>query len=175
MGFFTNKNKESKKSLEQNENNFDENVEKIFSPIKGELIKLCEVEDEVFSQEIIGKGIAIKPSEGKVYSPFNGTVVMTFVTKHAIALISDGGCELLIHLGMDTVKLKGKYFDLKIKDSQKVKKGDLLFTFDLKGIISEGYSTDTPIVITNSSDYKEIILQECKRVNVSDEIITLKR
>ena len=172
MGFFKNKNKECKTSFEQNENN---NIEEIFSPVKGELIKLSEVEDEAFSQELIGKGIAINPSEGKVYSPSDGVVVMTFVTKHAIALISDKGCEILIHLGMDTVKLKGKYFNLKVKDSQKVKKGDLLFTFDIEGIISEGYSIKTPIVVTNFTDYKEFILEDCKSVNVGDKIITLKR
>lgn len=129
---------------------------KVLSPLKGNVIPLKDISDPVFSQELMGKGIAIEPTEGKVVSPINGTVVMVFETNHAIGLKSDDGVEVLIHVGMDTVELKGKGFTAHVKNGDKVSVGDLLTEFDMNLIKEAGYSLVTPIVVTNTADYKTI-------------------
>lgn len=129
----------------------------VMSPIAGEIRDLVEVDDKVFSQELMGKGIAIVPSNGKVYAPFDGVVGAVFKTKHAIGLKSDNGLELLIHIGMDTVNLEGKYFTSHVEQGQKVNIGDLLMEFDVEAIKKEGYNTITPIVVTNSDKYLDVL------------------
>ena len=129
---------------------------KIMAPIKGNAITLEKVNDGVFSENILGEGAAIEPEEGKVYAPFDGKVSMLFDTNHAIGFISPEGVEILVHIGIDTVQLNGKYFDIKVKENQQVKKGELVATFDKEGIISEGYRTVTPVVITNTDEFEEI-------------------
>ena len=129
---------------------------KIMAPIKGNAITLEKVNDGVFSENILGEGAAIDPVEGKVYAPFDGKVSMLFDTNHAIGFISPEGVEILVHIGIDTVQLNGKYFDIKVKENQQVKKGELVATFDKEGIISEGYRTVTPVVITNTDEFEEI-------------------
>lgn len=129
---------------------------KIMAPIKGNAITLEKVNDGVFSENILGEGAAIEPEEGKVYAPFDGKVSMLFDTNHAIGFISLEGVEILVHIGIDTVQLNGKYFDIKVKENQQVKKGELVATFDKEGIISEGYRTVTPVVITNTDEFEEI-------------------
>ncbi len=103
-----------------------------------------------------GKGAAIIPSEGKLVSPFDGVVEMVFATKHAIGLKSNNGCEVLIHIGLDTVKLEGKYFDVLVKEGQEIKKGMPLMHFDIDAMKNEGYDLTTPIVITNVDQYEKI-------------------
>lgn len=149
------------------------NKEVLVSPIKGKVIPLCEVNDDAFAQEALGKGIAIEPSEGKVVAPFDGTIMTLFPTKHAIGIVSDNGCEVLIHLGMDTVKLNGKYFEAKVEQGAKVKKGDVLITFDLEAIKQEGYSMQTPIIITNTSDYLDIVPMGVEQVKSGEDLITV--
>lgn len=122
----------------------------ITSPLTGEYIEINTLNDHVFSQELLGKGIAILPSEGRVYAPFDGQVVMLFHTSHAIGLVSDENVELLIHIGIDTVNLDGKYFSPKVKTGDSFKKGDLLIEFDLQGISKAGYELFTPVIVTNS-------------------------
>jgi PTS system beta-glucosides-specific IIC component len=139
----------------------------IYTPIKGEIIPLKKVKDKVFSEEIMGKGMAIKPSEGKVVAPFDGTVEMVFHTNHAIGLKSNLGVEVLIHIGIDTVNLNGEYFTSYVQKGDKVKQGQLLIEFDLNNIQKAGYETTTPVVITNSADYLEILTQEEKTQYVS--------
>lgn len=134
--------------------------EAIYAPIEGSAVQLKNVKDAVFSTETIGKGIAVQPDKGEVRAPFNGKVVSVFPTKHAIGLKSDNGVELLIHIGIDTVNLKGKYFDSKVKAGDIVKKDDLLETFDLDQIKKAGYDTVVPIVITNSNNFDDIILEK---------------
>lgn len=129
----------------------------ITSPLNGEIKALENLSDAAFANGALGQGIAIIPSEGKVTAPFDGTIVLLFPTKHAVGLMSDNGCEVLIHIGMDTVKLEGKYFEAHVKQGDKVKKGDLLISFDKDAILNEGYSLDTPVLITNTKDYLEII------------------
>lgn len=145
----------------------------ISSPLNGEIVPLTEVKDETFASEMMGKGIAINPKEGKVVSPINGTVQMIFKTKHAIGLKSQDGAEILIHIGMDTVQLDGKHFTAHVKDGDKVKVGDTLVEFDMDAIKKEGYELVTPVIITNTIDYLEIVPKEIKSVKAGEDIITI--
>ena len=139
------------------EDNVTESLsEEVNQPIEGKIIPLNQVEDDAFSQEVLGKGIAIIPSEGKVYAPFDGTVITLFPTKHAIGIVSDNGCEVLIHIGMNTVQLNGKYFTSHVQQGDKVKKGQLLVEFDIDHILQEEYNLETPVIITNTKDYTNI-------------------
>lgn len=141
-------------------------LEKINMPVKGDVKLLSEVQDDAFAQGALGEGAAIVPIEGRAYAPFDGTVLSLFPTKHAIGIVSDNGCEVLIHIGIDTVKLEGKYFEAHVAQGDKVSKGQLLVTFDIDKIKEKGYSTDTLVIITNSSDYEEI-----KTVNQSGVLL----
>lgn len=128
----------------------------VCSPLKGEVKKLSEVNDPTFSQGTLGQGIAVIPSEGKLYAPFDCQVAMVFDTKHAVALVNDSGVEMLIHIGLDTVALNGKYFESKVKANDRVKKGELLVEFDLPAIEEQGYDAVTPILVTNADDFESI-------------------
>ncbi|MEN2294315.1 glucose PTS transporter subunit IIA [Enterococcus faecium] len=119
------------------------------SPMNGEFVLLENINNATFAQKLLGDGVAIVPSEGKVYSPVNGTVQVMFKTGHAIGLLSDNGDELLIHVGMDTVKLEGRGFSPKVKDGDKATKGQLLLEFDRELLIKEGFDITTPIIVTN--------------------------
>ena len=132
---------------------------RISSPINGQLIPLNEVNDPVFAGGAMGRGIAIKNPEGKVYAPFDGEITVFFPTGHAIGLKSDDGIELLIHVGMDTVKLNGEGFKPKAEAQQKVKRGQLLLEFDSKVITDAGYETTTPVVVTNHADFGSITFE----------------
>ena len=147
--------------------------EVISSPLTGKIIALTEVEDAAFSGEMLGKGVAIDPADGHVYAPCDGTVSMLFSTKHAIGLVSNSGAELLIHLGLDTVKLEGKYFDVHVEQGDKVKKGQLLITCDVDAIRSEGYSMVTPIIVSNTPDYLDVVPMKQGDVAKEEELLTL--
>ena len=129
----------------------------VSAPLKGEVVSLETVQDEVFSSGAIGKGIAIMPSEGTVYAPFDGEIITVYPSKHAIGLRSNTGVEVLIHIGIDTVKLNGKYFETFVTDGQKVKEGDSLVRFDMDAIAREGYDTITPIIVTNTDHYLDVL------------------
>ncbi|WP_455330745.1 beta-glucoside-specific PTS transporter subunit IIABC [Exiguobacterium profundum] len=129
----------------------------VSAPLKGEVVSLETVRDEVFSSGAMGKGIAIMPSEGAVYAPFDGEIVMVYPSKHAIGLRSDTGVEVLIHIGLDTVKLNGQYFETVVTDGQKVTEGELLVRFDIDAIAREGYDTITPIIVTNTDHYLDVL------------------
>lgn len=141
------------------------------SPIAGEIIPLSEVKDEVFSKEIMGKGVAVLPGEGKVYAPFDGTVEAILKSKHAVGLKSNDGLEILIHVGMDTVELEGKHFTAHVEMGSTVKKGDLLLEFDKEAIKNAGYEIVTPIIVTNSADYMDVLHTEKTVVSNEDTII----
>ncbi len=128
----------------------------LHAPLRGTVLPLSEVKDPAFAQEILGKGIAIEPAEGKLYAPIDGTVENVFDTNHAIGIRSEDGLEILIHIGMDTVKLGGKFFELQVKKGDVVKQGDLIGAFDLAGIKESGYQTATPVVICNPEICKDI-------------------
>ena len=146
----------------------------VSAPVSGICIPLSEVNDAVFSQKILGDGAAIIPSEGKVYAPVNGTVSTVFDTKHAIGLLSEDGVELLIHIGIDTVNLEGKYFTAHVESGQKIKKGDLLVSFDQEMIRKAGYDTVTPVLITNTAEFHSIHTDASGNVKAGDVLLTVR-
>jgi PTS system beta-glucosides-specific IIC component len=162
-------------SNEENQTNSEIKLvnETIQSPIKGNVIDLKEVNDPTFAGEMLGKGVAIEPIEGRVVSPINGVISAIFPTKHAIGLTSDKGTELLIHIGIDTVQLGGKYFTSYIKEGDRVKVGDLLVEFDIDKIKEAGYQTVTPIIVTNTVKYTDIATTESETVKEGYPLLTL--
>jgi PTS system beta-glucosides-specific IIC component len=143
----------------------------ILAPIEGKAVSLSQVNDITFSEEIMGKGAAIIPSIGKAVAPVNGVISALFETKHAIGITSDDGVEILIHIGLDTVKLGGKHFTAHVKSGDKVKTGDLLVEFDIEAIKKEGYEVITPVLVTNVNDYKDVLSLIDKIVKEKDELI----
>lgn len=146
----------------------------LYAPMTGKIIPIGEVEDEAFSTRALGDGIAIEPSEGKLYAPCNGEVSMLFQTKHAINIISESGAEILLHIGIDTVKLYGKYFEAHVNDGDKFKKGDLLISFDMEGIRREGYKLSTPMIVCNTTDYESVKAVAKGNVKHGDRAVELK-
>ena len=145
----------------------------IKSPLQGNVMPLESVADEAFKSLSLGNGVAIDPVFGEVVAPVNGTVVALFPTKHAIGLRSDDGAEILIHIGIDTVNLNGKYFETFVKQGQNVRIGDCLIKFDIEKIKEAGYSTQVPIIITNTKDYDSITTIKKGHVNIGDGILEL--
>ncbi|RKS87392.1 PTS system beta-glucoside-specific IIA component (Glc family) /PTS system beta-glucoside-specific IIB component (Glc family) /PTS system beta-glucoside-specific IIC component (Glc family) [Orbus hercynius] len=133
------------------------NTIEISSPMTGNVIPLAQVNDPTFASELMGKGVAIIPTEGQVVAPEDGEVVSLFRTKHAIGFLTDSGAEILIHIGIDTVKLDGKYFDAHIEMGDKVKKGTPLVSVDIAGITAAGFEITTPIIISNSDNYLDVV------------------
>ena len=128
---------------------------KVFSPLTGEVVDLKDVPDETFADGVLGQGLAILPSEGKLYSPVDGKIDAVFDSKHAISIFTDTGAEMLIHVGLETVELKGQYFKPVVKNGDKVRKGDLLMEFDLDAI-RQKYKTYTPVLVTNADEYSAV-------------------
>ncbi|UYP09837.1 beta-glucoside-specific PTS transporter subunit IIABC [Priestia megaterium] len=153
--------------------NPSDNEETISAPFSGKVIPLSNVPDEVFSSGAMGEGLAIDPSDNKLYAPFDGTVVMVAPTKHAIGLRSEYGVELLVHIGLDTVTLDGKPFTLHVEDGVKFKKGDLLIEFDKEFIEKQGLQTITPVIITNSSAYREVIVEDVANSGLNQTLFTV--
>lgn len=147
--------------------------ETIVSPLTGEIIPLGNVDDPVFASETMGKGIAIEPTIGEAVSPVDGTITIVFPTGHAIGITSDEGAEILIHIGIDTVQLGGKYYSTLVKEGDRVSKGDLLVNFDIKKIKEAGYPVTTPIIITNTDRYIDIIDMKKEIVQANDNLLTL--
>ncbi|MCX8578268.1 beta-glucoside-specific PTS transporter subunit IIABC [Gilliamella sp. CG13] len=146
----------------------------IFSPLTGKIIPLNQVNDPTFASELMGKGIAIIPTEGKAYAPDDGEVVSLFRTKHAIGFQTDSGVEILIHIGIDTVKLDGQHFQAHVQAGSQVKKGDLLVSFDIEAIKQAGFEVTTPIIITNSDDYQKIqTIHQSETIEKGDVLLTL--
>lgn len=162
------------KKVENNETESEKIIEEIYSPIIGKAVSLSETGDEAFSSRALGEGIAIIPEEGKVYSPVDGTISSLFPTKHAIGITSDLGGEILIHVGIDTVNLEGKYFKNLVEENQKVKQGELLIEFDIPEIEKAGYKTITPVIVVNSDEMEINILKENIKINLNDKILALK-
>lgn len=144
-------------------------INTVQSPVEGHVIDLNDVNDEMFSGEVLGKGIAVIPQDGKIYAPADGVISATFETKHAIGLTTDKGVEILIHIGIDTVKLDGRPFVQYVTKGQTVKQGDLLLEVDLTQIKEAGLDATTMVVVTNSSNYLEIIPTQQK--NVTKKIV----
>ncbi|MCJ1969914.1 beta-glucoside-specific PTS transporter subunit IIABC [Lactococcus carnosus] len=147
--------------------------ESISSPATGEVLPLSEAGDAAFSEGLLGKGAVIIPTTGEVVAPFDGIVMTLFPTKHAIGLISDKGTELLIHVGIDTVQLDGKYFEAFVKQGDVVKKGQKLVAFDIKAIEAAGFNTQIPIIVTNTQDYSKVDVKAAKHITPGTQFIAV--
>lgn len=143
------------------------------SPVEGTVKDLAEVNDNVFAEGLMGKGIAIEPKVGKVVAPFDGIVEAIFKTNHAIGLKSKDGAEVLIHIGLDTVNLEGNHFKSHIEKGQAIKAGDLLVEFDIDAIKKEGYDVITPVIITNSDNFKDVMAVKNGEVTNKDDLLNL--
>lgn len=146
----------------------------LYSHLNGKVVNLEDVEDEAFSSKVLGDGIAVEPTEGRLYAPCDGKVDMVFDTKHAINLVSSEGCEILLHIGIDTVKLNGEFFEAHVSDGQEIHRGDLLITFDIDGIRNAGYKTTTPMIICNTDDYSEVSAAASGSISAGEKIIEIK-
>ena len=159
---------------EENKEVLQESAKELYSPLKGEAIKLSEVPDDIFANEILGKGMAVIPKEGLVTAPVDGEVSTLFDTLHAIGITGDNGVEILIHVGINTVELEGKYYKALVKEGDKVTKGQPLLECDLVGIRNAGYNTVTPVIITNSDEYEEIELTAYGDVEKTNVIMKIR-
>lgn len=146
--------------------------ETLVTPVVGEVLPLNGAGDAAFAEGIMGKGAVILPSQGEVVAPADGIVMTLFPTKHAIGLLTDAGAEVLIHVGIDTVQLGGKYYESFVKQGDKVKKGQKLLSFDMKAIEAAGFSTETPVIVTNTPDYNDVIATDKAAVAAGDVLLT---
>ena len=165
MGFFS---KLFGKSEAKNENG-------IFAPIAGAAVPVSVVPDPTFSSGMLGNGVAVIPTEGKVYAPCNATVDMMFTTGHAVSLVADNGAEILIHVGLETVALEGKPFTVHVENGQKVSKGDLMIEVDLEAVKAAGLNTITPVLVCNSDDFGTFKTFTGKDVTNADLVIDLAK
>ena len=149
--------------------------ETVKSPVRGKIIPLSEVNDETFASEMLGVTSAVEPEDGRIVSPCDGEVINVFDTGHAVCIATKSGGELLIHIGVDTVKLNGKGFTKKVSDGDKVHAGDVLIEADLDIIRSEGYPAATMVILTNADQYSEVTKAEPGAVGTDDPVMTLKK
>lgn len=147
----------------------------INSPLSGHVLPLAEMEDKVFSSNAMGKGLAVDPSIGEIIAPADGEVKILFPTKHAVGFVTDEGTEILIHVGMDTVELDGKYFTAYVSQGDKVKAGQKILSFDIEAIKEAGYSLITPIVVSNTGDYQDVLLTGASQVTTTDLLFEVKK
>lgn len=172
IGEQKNKEQESFQKIEKKTEAMMNKIE-IISPMKGKVLKLEEVKDDAFASGVLGKGSAVIPEVGEVYSPVDGVVSALFPTLHAIGIRSEEGVELLIHIGLDTVQLEGKGFKAKVKQGDPVKKGQLLITFDKQWIEEQGFCMETPIIIANTDDFIDIVETEQVHINAGEKLLTV--
>ncbi len=153
---------------------FQGNRIEIASPIKGKIVPIDTVSDPAFAQEMIGKGVAILPEDGNFYAPADGTLAVLFPTGHAYGINTVDGAEVFVHIGIDTVKLNGEYFDIKAKQGDTVKKGDLIVTVDLEGVKAAGYDIVTPVIISNPDKFSKIEKKD-GNVTAGDAVVLLNK
>lgn len=142
---------------------------------KGKAVPIQEVSDPTFAEEMLGKGVAIQPTDGKYYAPADGEVSLLFDTLHAVSVTTESGVEILIHIGLDTVALKGEHFTAHVKTGDKVKQGDLLITADLDALKAAGYDVITPMVICNTTDFTSVEAITGADVNPGDDVIRITK
>ena len=142
--------------------------------MNGTVLALCKVEDEAFASGAMGDGVAIEPSEGKLYAPADGVIETVFETKHAVGMTTDDGVELLMHIGIDTVKLGGQHFEAHVTPEQKVKKGDLLVSFDMDAIKAAGYPLTTPMIVCNTDDYTHFQVLRSGEIQNGVDLLNIK-
>lgn len=152
-----------------------ENGIMIGAPVNGKAVPISEVSDPTFGGEILGKGVAVIPTEGKVYAPADGTIDLIFDTCHAVSMTTTDGVEILVHIGLDTVALKGEHFTAHKATGDSVKKGDLLITVDLDAVKEAGYDVITPIVICNTDDYASVEALAGKEVVAGDDVLKITK
>ena len=145
------------------------------SPAKGKAVPLSEVNDPTFAEEMLGKGVAVIPAEGRICAPADGKIDMVFDTLHAVSMVTDYGAEVLIHVGLDTVKMNGEGFKGHVKSGDHVKKGDLLLELDLEKVKAAGYDTITPMIVCNTPDYASVEALAGNEVAVGDDVAVLKK
>lgn len=145
----------------------------ISAPVSGKVVALADVPDEAFSSGVLGSGVAIQPSVGRVIAPANAKIDTMFETKHAVSLVTTSGAEVLVHIGMDTVTLKGEHFTTFKNTGDSVKEGDKLVEFDMDAITAKGLKTVTPVVICNADDFSKISFTEASFVEAGDDLIYL--
>ena len=133
----------------------DNNKIEIGAPVKAQMLPISEVSDATFAEEMLGKGVAFTPLDGKFYAPADGTLESLFPTGHAFSVVTESGAEILVHIGFETVKLKGEHFTTHATQGDKVKKGDLLVEVDLEAVKAAGYDVTTPMIILNTDDFTE--------------------
>ena len=143
----------------------------VAAPIRGKAVELSQVNDPTFSECMLGKGVAILPSEGKVYAPADGEISMMFETHHAVSMTTNDGIELLIHIGLETVALKGEGFEAHVQSGDQVKKGDLLLSMDLEKIKSKGCDIISPVVVCNTDDYTDVQAVLSEQVEPGETVI----
>ena len=153
----------------------DGEKEIICSPLNGMAVNCEGIKDLTFRGEMLGKTVAIRPTDGKVYAPADGKVDMLMETLHAVNMTSEKGAEILIHVGIDTVELNGKYFKSYIKTGDLVKRGDLLLEFDVEKIAAAGYNMIVPVIICNSDDYSEVEKILDKEIKVGETLMKLSK
>lgn len=146
----------------------------IGSPAVGECIPMKSVSDPTFAEEMLGKGAAVIPAEGKIYAPIDGEISTLFPTLHAVGITSKEGVDLLVHIGIDTVNLKGEGFKALVKEGDSVKKGDLLIEVDIEKLKAAGYNLSTPVIVCNTDDYKDVYHSQLGNVKNGDCIIKIK-
>lgn len=156
----------------ETERNFEEHA--VYCPVKGNVIPLSEVKDETFASEALGKGVAIVPEEGVVYAPFDGVAEMVFDTKHALGLNNGKWIELLIHVGLNTVELDGRFYETYVNSGDAIKAGQKLLSFDMEGIKNAGYDLTTPVIVTNSDDWSDVRAEKTGNTMVLEKIITVE-
>ena len=154
---------------------FGKPMDELCAPVAGNAVAISQVPDPTFAEELLGKGIAVEPTEGRILAPCDATVDMMFETGHAVSLIADFGAEILIHVGLETVSLKGKHFTIHAANGDKVKKGDLLIEFDIDAIKADGFNTITPMLVCNSADYTTFKTNVGKAVTNNDVVIELAK
>ena len=154
---------------------FGKKLEGIYAPIAGKAVSITEVPDPTFAEGMLGNGIAIEPTEGKVYAPCDATVDMMFDTGHAVSLVTVSGAEILIHVGLETVGLEGKPFTVHVANGDKVKKGQLMIEVDLDAVKEAGLPTITPVLICNTDDYPTFNTTIGKEVTNADVVIELAK
>jgi PTS system beta-glucosides-specific IIC component len=164
MGFFSKLFGKSEEKLNPNH---------LYAPMAGVAVPVTEVPDPTFAEGMLGDGIAIIPTDGKVCAPCDATVDMMFTTGHAVSLTTESGAEILIHVGLETVSLEGKPFDVKVASGDKVKKGQVLMIADLEAIKAAGLNTITPMLVCNSADFSAFNKTTGKDVTNADVVIEM--
>ena len=150
-------------------------MEVLYAPVAGKVVSLQQVPDTAIAKGLLGNGVAIEPEEGKIYAPCDAVVDMVFETGHAVGLVADFGAEILIHVGLETVALKGRFFTVRCRSGSRVKRGDLLIEYDLTAMKAEGYNPITPLLVHNSGNYSTFKTAIGKTVTSADVVIELRK